>query len=247
MPRRNHRDGHYPPLDLTPSDLGPHAGRTAPERRNTQELFAAQQKATREAAERQRKARLANAIDWSACLVPGCGETPSSHWADLYDRNPDYRLPLCTRHQAVVWKSVERDKANPAVLAATTILDELENQDRAVDQHKRDKEEHLKRTAGDLYFIKLNGLIKVGWTRDLPTRIKSYGASVEVLCHYPGSRDDETNLHRQLKPARARGREWYHDGDIIRMYIDRAIAQHGAPRIEVVWTEPKEVVRKRQR
>ena len=74
-------------------------------------------------------------------------------------------------------------------------------------------------------------------------RLKSYGASVELLALYPASRDDETNLHRQLTPARARGREWYEDGPIIQLFIDKALEQFGMPpSFDGLWTEPKRIV-----
>jgi hypothetical protein len=53
--------------------------------------------------------------------------------------------------------------------------------------------------------------------------------AARVLALYPGSRDDETNLHRQLRPARALGREWYEDGDILADFVAVALEQHGPP------------------
>lgn len=95
---------------------------------------------------------------------------------------------------------------------------------------------------GQIYFVRTNGLIKVGWSSNLHNRLRTYGPAADLLCHYPGYRRDETTLHRQLKPCRAKGREWYVDGDIIAKYVEEAVAKHGPPVVKVQWTESKEVV-----
>ena len=42
------------------------------------------------------------------------------------------------------------------------------------------------------------------------------------------------------RPARFRGREWYHDGPIVRRFVEEAIEKHGPPRFAAIpWTEPK--------
>lgn len=85
-------------------------------------------------------------------------------------------------------------------------------------------------------------LIKVGWTRDICQRPRSYGASAELLVCYPATRDDETCLHRQLRPALAKGREWYEDGAIVQAFIDEALAKYGLPNVDPMWTTPKPIV-----
>lgn len=96
---------------------------------------------------------------------------------------------------------------------------------------------------GHIYFIRLNDLIKVGWTGDLWNRVKAYGASAQLLVAYPGTRDDETYLHRQLRPALAKGREWYEDGAVLAHFIDEALAKYGQPpSFDAMWTQPKRIV-----
>lgn len=151
---------------------------------------------------------------------------------------------MCYDHAAVVWRSLVAHHANdPKFAEAVADVNERAAQ--------RDQREHEERKAsrkanvthGDIYFVRLGGLVKVGWTRDLWGRLKSYGASAELLVSYPGSRDDETNLHRQLRPALAKGREWYHDGEIIAHFIHEALAKYGTPpRFDDMWTQPKQVV-----
>lgn len=239
MPRRNNREPHEP-LDVTPADVKPfrYSGR--------QPLSREREQREREAIARQRAARINNAIDWSVCLVPGCGKDlflwgrlqhDDHHW-----RDHTVALPLCLDHLFVAHAMAKRDPNEPAFVdAAERLLERKATL--AVEIHETKKREHLAREDGDIYFIRLGEMIKVGWTRDLFQRVKSYGASAELLVSYPGTRSDETNLHRQLRPALAKGREWYEDGKIIAAFIDEALAKYGMPRaFEGMWTQPKRIV-----
>lgn len=197
--------------------------------------------------ERQRAARVDDGIDWSLCIVPGCGKELTGFLARMRHERTDRRdstleLPICFPHAAVIWKSLvkahtQRDEFIEAVADVNQRLAERE-----VREHEQEKRDFLAREDGDIYFIRLNDLIKVGWTRDIYQRVRSYGASAELLAYYPATRDDETNLHRQLTPARAKGREWYDDGPIVQQFIDQALAKYGTPKIELFWTTPKRVV-----
>lgn len=95
---------------------------------------------------------------------------------------------------------------------------------------------------GHLYAVRQGNLIKIGWSREVSARVRGYGAGVEVLAVWPGTRDDETNLHRQLRPALARGREWYHDGPILADFVRGVLAKHGEPWVADTWTRPKTIV-----
>lgn len=245
MPRRNQRADH-PPIDLTPADLGikPHS---RPRPFNSPPPSATDER--HERAERQRKARIQNGIDWSTCVIPGCGASLLSYGrqsAGLEARDPDHYLPLCHRHASVVWRNVQSWYGHPQIMEIVTELDTKA-------QARQDASEAAF-TARDqggesvIYFIRHNGLVKAGWTKDLFARLKAYGPGTEVLCHYPGTRADETHLHRQLRPALAKGREWYHDGDLVALFVQNALERYGPPTITSAgWTEPKSPVIKQRR
>ena len=156
MGRKNNRVETYEPLDLTaltqPRKPGPPTFTLADRRQRAEDQ--------RQREEQQRSARLNRGIDWSICLVPGCG-------ADIYrfgrtmTMAPEWRdhkvsLPLCLDHLWVAFRHA----------------------------------------------------------------------------------NDETYLHRQLKPARARGREWYDDGPILADFVAKAIEQHGEPEAKDYWSRP---------
>lgn len=236
MGRKNNRVG-YEPLDLT-APLPELRPQVASHREARERSIAKWDQLER----RQREARAAQGIDWNICLVPGCGH---ELWREG-DRNPetrkhDERLPLCLRHLAVASTQVAR-RDDPLMVSA--VAEVLER--RAASASAREataKRARLASIDGHIYFIRHNGFIKVGWSRDIAQRINSYGPRVEVLAIYPGTRDDETHLHRQLKPARALGREWYDDGPILADFIAVALEQHGPPPQIKTWlSTPKQIV-----
>lgn len=246
MGRKNHRREAFSPVDYTgvtipvniPSVRNPNV-------RETPEQYDARWDERRKREERQRKARIAEGIDWSICLVVGCGAELKWYGRLPRDnrRDPDLELPLCFDHLAVVFKmgvTAYRDK--PEFIEAIADINEaVAARDKR--EHEEQQEAFLARENGQIYFVRIGGLVKVGWTRDLWSRIKSYGASAELLAAYDATRQDETNLHRQLTPARAKGREWYEDGDIIAKFIAEALAKYGVPpALEGMWTQPKQIV-----
>lgn len=241
MPRRNNRI-NFEPVDYTPADAPVPPRRPGEPAPTITHAMIAERK--RERWERQERARINGGIDWSACLVPGCGNdirifgrSKPPKW-----RNHKVSLPLCLDHLMVAYDQARPSTPDPLLIAALAELRERKEAHQQ-DLHEAAKKAWLQKTDGEMYFVRLNGLIKVGWTRSLPARLKSYGASAELLLCYPATRDDETNLHRQLRPVLAKGREWYTDGPIIQHFIDEALAKYGQPReFEFLWTQPKQVV-----
>lgn len=244
MGRKNHRVDEYVPIDVTPPE------RERPARRVGAPLpTLSREERNRQARERQdaqRQARIVRGMDWSVCIIPGCGRSLITwhRWHPPERRNPDLEIPICYDHAALVWNQLagfHAERGEFAQAIATVNEGIAERQSRTEEARKT---AHLANvTDGTIYFVRLGGLIKVGWTRRLRSRLKSYGASAELLLTYPASRDDETNLHRQLRPALAKGREWYEDGPIIGHFLTEALEKHGPPEPpENLWTQPKRIV-----
>lgn len=191
--------------------------------------------------------RVGAALDWTKCCIPGCGtEFNKMLTVQVKLRDPSEGLPLCTYHETIVgqqWRTFAADEDHQAMrqrMARRYVAREVQALDVRTNRHENGGHDE-----GQIYFVRLNELIKIGWSGKLRSRLKSYGASAEVLCHYPGTRQDETLLHRQLRDNLARGREWYHDCPAVQLFIERAIKQHGRPSILPWWTEPKaDLIRK---
>lgn len=169
---------------------------------------------------------------------------PSVFESDAH--NPDIWLPVCSTHGSTIWRTMNQIWKDPEIQAEMRAADARYNE--AVETRERITEARSRSDAETIYFIRQNGLIKVGWTSQPGARFKAYGPNVEILCHYPGTRQDETHLHRQLRPSLAKGREWYHDDDVLELFVKNAIARHGPPTFRPWWSQPaKPVIKGRKR
>ena len=232
MPRR-HRHEQVPPLTITPADI-PKPPPSFEERRREQRRREERDWQRRREAE---KKRLTEAINWLQCLVPTCKDKIFS--PATIARDPDKWLPLCTHHEVTVWRQVQGSKGESRIITEANAQHAIALA-QAAEAEEQERRHFLARQDGHIYFIRLNGLIKVGWSRILEDRLKAYGPDVEVLCHYNGTRQDETNLHRNLTPYRAKGREWYEDCQLIADMVRQAVETHGPPHITASWTVPVE-------
>lgn len=57
-----------------------------------------------------------------------------------------------------------------------------------------------------VYFVKHEGLVKIGYTADLAVRLRSLPG--ELIAFLPGGRADEASFHRRFHPLRMHG-EWF--------------------------------------
>lgn len=82
---------------------------------------------------------------------------------------------------------------------------------------------------GTVYFLRIGGYIKIGWTSDLGKRMKGYPPDTSLLAVMPGLRTDEQQLHRKFAHLTTHGREWYPLAPQITEHIQRVITEHGDP------------------
>lgn len=183
--------------------------------------------------------------NWTKCILPGCNfQVPKEL------EGTGIAFPMCSPHIAVAVRHVLRNPDRfPQVTEAEAALEararaiqaEIKAEDAAEEAEYRAS---LRRgdAIGEIYYVRVSGLIKVGWTAGLHSRVRSYGPTAELLAHYTATRNQEKLLHQQLTPSRAKGREWYHEDDILKRYIAEAVDQHGEPEFtRVNWTEPAQL------
>lgn len=82
------------------------------------------------------------------------------------------------------------------------------------DQRNRDRAAAIRALTGGeqmVYACRLvDGIIKIGCTGDLASRLRTVGSGAELLGFMPGDFADERAIHQTLTAHRARGREYYH-------------------------------------
>lgn len=214
---------------------------------NDQEMAAQRRENRRQRAKGNLEAYKAYHHDrWTKCMVPGCKFTVPK----LLDFTHGIAIAICTVHQVAVWEHVNDTLDEPDVDQTRAAMRARRDAIRLAEEDVREAEAELARqqkrdldAPGDVYYVRVGDLIKVGWTSDLYARVRSYGPGAELLVHFKGTRRDETNLHRNLVPSRAKGREWYHEDAVVQAFITNALRQHGEPRFtHTRWTEAKPVV-----
>jgi hypothetical protein len=84
-------------------------------------------------------------------------------------------------------------------------------------------------TDGVVYYLRVGGYIKIGWTSDLEKRMRSYAPDTVLLATEPGTRKDEQKRHRMFAVHRTHGREWYAMVPALMHHIDRVVKEHGMP------------------
>lgn len=233
MGRKHRRQDGPPPLTLATRDVPQPRVKTTAQREGERRRREDQEHDRWIVAQERRREEINSRIRWTACLVPLC-ELSALNPAELPD-DAERRLPLCEWHLATAWRQVEIYEGRDGIAKSTAQL--------AQEQREREeaaKRRRMARQDGHIYYVRLNGLIKAGWSRDVHERLRAYGPDVEILCVHPGTRQDETTLHRNLRPFLARGREWYEDGPAMRDIVAKAVERHGHGSVKVVWTRPTE-------
>lgn len=82
---------------------------------------------------------------------------------------------------------------------------------------------------GVVYFLRIGGYIKIGWTSNLQRRMREYAPDTLLLATMPGTRKDEKAVHRRFSHLKTHGREWFPLAPQITEYIDTVRSDHGEP------------------
>lgn len=82
---------------------------------------------------------------------------------------------------------------------------------------------------GIVYFLRVGGYIKIGWTSNLEKRMRGYQPDTILLAVKPGTRKDERALHRKFSYLKTHGREWFPLAPQIMEEVERTVADHGNP------------------
>lgn len=142
------------------------------------------------------------------CPIPGCT-----------DRRLKTGL-VCIRHGVEIWQQVQRSKGEPEIHQIA--VESVAERERKLDEAHRKNIEFNKR-HGQIYYLRLDEKIKIGWSANLGQRLMSYPPHMVLLADHPGNRADERDLHRTFRPSLAAGREWYHPTQELLDHIQRII------------------------
>lgn len=84
-------------------------------------------------------------------------------------------------------------------------------------------------STGLVYYMGINGQIKIGYTTNLRQRSSAYPPGTELLAVEPGTPELEKQRHNQFSRHLARGREWFADNPALTAHIDACAQAFGVP------------------
>lgn len=170
------------------------------------------------------------------CSWTGCDETLL---VDTWDANLDHAIettPLCFTHATRIWAIMEKELEQQEKMSALDNEQDIlkwwkasEERKEVAKQRRRDTISDRKRHPGCVYYLALDGHIKIGWTQHLEQRLKAYPPGAELLASHDGSMETESHFHEKFKVYRSKGREWYKQAQPIMEHIERLRAVRRKP------------------
>ncbi|MCK8477215.1 GIY-YIG nuclease family protein [Microbacterium aurugineum] len=82
---------------------------------------------------------------------------------------------------------------------------------------------------GWVYYMRINGRIKIGYTTNLRQRSRSYPPGTELLAVEPGTPELEKRRHDQFSRSLAQGREWFAESEALTVHIAKLAEQYATP------------------
>jgi hypothetical protein len=164
------------------------------------------------------------------CAWPECTEYP----------DPFYEVHLCTEHAHRVRNTINRYEARIDQRIADAAADIAARKQATAEKI----ESGYQPGDGDIipgwvYYIELDGLIKIGFSKNVTNRMRQYAPTAKLLAAEPGTKKIERARHQHFGGHLARGREWFHDVPPLREWIDTVINEYGgAGHLAYTWGGP---------
>lgn len=140
---------------------------------------------------------------------------PPTGWRCEASAVPGCPVALCVKHLAGVFEFVAHARDAHFVRSVTL------------------SDEGLARAAtasypGVVYYVRVGFLVKIGHTRDLTTRLKSYPPDAKLLGVEPGDTRLEAERHAQFAGLLSHRREWFSQGPELLAHIATLPNMQGA-------------------
>lgn len=83
--------------------------------------------------------------------------------------------------------------------------------------------------SGFVYYIRINGQIKIGYSANVTDRMRHYPPGSELLAIEPGTLLTEKERHQDFCRYLVRGREWFAESDVLAAHIEKLREELGDP------------------
>jgi hypothetical protein len=93
---------------------------------------------------------------------------------------------------------------------------------------------------GVVYYLRINGQIKIGYSANVTQRMRNYPPGSELLAIEPGSPHLERQRHQDFNRDLVRGREWFTESPKLAAHIVETFNAYGDPSaLAYKYTQPK--------
>lgn len=93
---------------------------------------------------------------------------------------------------------------------------------------------------GWVYYIRVGDTIKIGFSKDVAQRMRTYPPNAELLAAHPGTLDLEKQVQRKFAADLSRGREWFTQSEELMEHIAQVAERFGDPsHMAYEFTRPK--------
>lgn len=164
------------------------------------------------------------------------GSQAKLHLCSLHLKMLSWRMPEKVREVKVI-RNVYRDEDPIAMQSMSLRIDGMQTEidrlrakvEAQADEIANGKKRKSAPIAGVVYIVRVGAFYKIGWASDLANRMKAYPPDSVLMAVMPGTRKDETQMHRKFAHVRSHGREWYPLVPQINEQIASMVREHGEP------------------
>lgn len=146
---------------------------------------------------------------------------------------PNEIMRLCEYHVDLVygWEMTRRHELNrDEAIARGRRMDGAAKRSARVDRRYDEISKTRGNQPGWIYYLKVNDLVKIGFTTDIIQRMRDYPPDTPLLAVHPGTPELEREMHRIFKGSLARGREWFTPDDYVLEHCAKVVAEYGDPK-----------------
>ena len=136
---------------------------------------------------------------------------------------PEAPFPICVKHASQVLHYLNS-------YMPSNVEDRMLIAVRAVENQRAQQAERKAFTpkTGQVYYVHVGEYIKIGYSDNLPNRIRAYPPGSKLLAVEPGDLTLEYQRHRQFEEYRAARNEWYRPAPELLAHIDRVRSGNAA-------------------
>lgn len=137
---------------------------------------------------------------------------------------------MCLGCQLKIVENVETVVQMPAITEAIARRSRQRHEQKKLDARMARMLEQADDDAdGWVYYMRINGRIKIGYTTNLRQRSRNYPPGTELLAVEPGTPELEKRRHDQFSRSLAQGREWFAESEVLTAHIAGIAEQYATP------------------